>query len=218
MPLLNKGAIANFFGLADEEEYDFHDYSEATQKTAVQAKPAAQPQVQTKVQTKAQPVKTQAKAQPAKQPVQAKPQQPAAAAMRTSAVREEYVQPAEKKKVIELRQAPSVPVQKEEVYSKRAMQSQTNAANKIVILEPRAYSEAMTIAKKVIAGEAVLVNFHLVEEKQARRIVDFLTGTVYALDGDIKRVGDEIFLCTPTGVEIDSSTAQSFADANIFDL
>jgi cell division inhibitor SepF len=215
MPLLNKGAIANFFGLADEEEYDFNDYSEATQKTAVQAKPAAQP----KVQTKAQPVKTQVKAQPAKQPVQSRPQRPAAsAAMTGSAVREEYVQPVEKKKVIELRQAPSVPVQKEEVYSKRAVQSQTNAANKITILEPRAYSEAMTIAKKVIAGEAVLVNFHLVEEKQARRIVDFLTGTVYALDGDIKRVGDEIFLCTPTGVEIDSSTAQSFADANIFDL
>lgn len=215
MPLLNKGAIANFFGLADEEEYDFNDYSEATQKAAVQAKPAAQP----KVQTKAQPVKTQVKTQPVKQPVQPKPQRPAASATMTgSAVREEYVQPVEKKKVIELRQAPSVPVQKEEVYSKRAVQSQTNAANKITILEPRAYSEAMTIAKKVIAGEAVLVNFHLVEEKQARRIVDFLTGTVYALDGDIKRVGDEIFLCTPTGVEIDSSTAQSFADANIFDL
>lgn len=61
-------------------------------------------------------------------------------------------------------------------------------------MEPRAYSEAMAIAKRIIAGEATLVNFHLVEEKQARRIVDFLTGTVYALDGDIKRVGDEIFL------------------------
>lgn len=60
-------------------------------------------------------------------------------------------------------------------------------------MEPRAYSEAMAIAKRIIAGEATLVNFHLVEEKQARRIVDFLTGTVYALDGDIKRVGDEIF-------------------------
>ncbi|BDP83659.1 hypothetical protein EfmAA610_08690 [Enterococcus faecium] len=54
----------------------------------------------------------------------------------------------------------------------------------------------MAIAKRIIAGEATLVNFHLVEEKQARRIVDFLTGTVYALDGDIKRVGDEIKICT----------------------
>ena len=39
----------------------------------------------------------------------------------------------------------------------------------------------------------MLVNFTLVEEDQARRIVDFLTGTVYALDGDIQRVGNEIF-------------------------
>ena len=39
----------------------------------------------------------------------------------------------------------------------------------------------MSIAKHLFAEEAVLVNFTLVEEDQARRIVDFLTGTVYAL-------------------------------------
>ena len=113
---------------------------------------------------------------------------------------------------------PTKTVAKERTASRTSTQPKANLAGKITVMEPRAYSEAMAIAKRIIAGEATLVNFHLVEEKQARRIVDFLTGTVYALDGDIKRVGDEIFLCTPTGMEIDSSTAQSFADANLFDL
>lgn len=88
---------------------------------------------------------------------------------------------------------------------------------KISIVEPRVYSEAMTIAKRILAGEAVLVNFYLLDENQARRVVDFLTGAVYAEDGDIQRVGDEIFLCTPVDVEVDSTIAQSLAESNFFD-
>ncbi|MGC2980898.1 cell division protein SepF, partial [Enterococcus faecalis] len=77
---------------------------------------------------------------------------------------------------------------------------------------PRVYTEAMTIAKHLVAEEAVLVNFTLEEEDQARRIVDFLTGSVYALDGDIQRVGNEFFLCTRANMEIDCATAQSLAN------
>lgn len=94
---------------------------------------------------------------------------------------------------------------------------ENQAANKIIIIEPRAYSEAMKIAKHIMNGESVLVNFHQIEEYQARRIVDFLTGTVYAENGDIKRVGNEIFLCTAQGVEIDG-TAQSLMDANMLEI
>lgn len=94
---------------------------------------------------------------------------------------------------------------------------ENQVANKIIIIEPRAYSEAMKIAKHIMNGESVLVNFHQIEEYQARRIVDFLTGTVYAENGDIKRVGNEIFLCTAQGVEIDG-TAQSLMDANMLEI
>ncbi len=80
---------------------------------------------------------------------------------------------------------------------------------KISILEPRTYTESKNIAKCIFRNEIVIINFHLVEETQARRIVDFLTGTVYALDGDIQRLGNEIFICTPPNTEIDSETAKS---------
>jgi len=113
----------------------------------------------------------------------------------------------ETKKVVKMHDQPS---------QNRASKTQTVDHSRIVILEPRAYSEAMTIAKTIIAGKPVLVNFHLIEEYQARRIVDFLTGTVYAEDGDIKRVADEIFLCTPKGIEIDG-TAQTLASSHLFE-
>lgn len=131
---------------------------------------------------------------------------------RTTATTNETVgqHTTEPKKVVNMRQ---------QTASNQAKkpQSVTSNSNKITIVEPRAYSEAMSIAKHVISGESVLVNFHLVEEHQARRIVDFLTGAVYAEDGDIKRVADEIFLCTPKGIEIDG-TAQSLVESNLFDL
>lgn len=83
------------------------------------------------------------------------------------------------------------------------------SVKKIAVLEPRTYNESKNIAQCIFRSEVVIVNFHLIEEMQARRIVDFLTGVVYALDGDIQRIGDEMFLCTPPSTEIDSNVAKS---------
>ncbi|MBC8923042.1 cell division protein SepF, partial [Escherichia coli] len=46
------------------------------------------------------------------------------------------------------------------------------------------------------------------------RIVDFLSGTVYALGGDIQRVGNNIFLCTPDNVEVDGSISEMLDEQN----
>ena len=89
---------------------------------------------------------------------------------------------------------------------------------KVSILEPRTYTESKNIAKCIFRNEIVIVNFHLVEESQARRIVDFLTGAVYALDGDIQRLGAEIFICTPPNTEIDSAVAKSLLSTQFNDF
>ncbi|MDF0479433.1 cell division protein SepF [Vagococcus sp. PNs007] len=87
-----------------------------------------------------------------------------------------------------------------------------NIVKKVSILEPRTYTESKTIAQCIFRNEIAIVNFHLVDESQARRIVDFLTGAVFALDGDIQRLGGEIFICTPPNTEIDSATAKSLLE------
>lgn len=90
--------------------------------------------------------------------------------------------------------------------------------DRISVVEPRAYNEAMTIAKRVGQGEVVLINFQSLDEIKARRVVDFLTGVVFMIDGDIKRVGNEMFLCTPTNVEITNSALSSMVDDDIYGL
>ena len=71
------------------------------------------------------------------------------------------------------------------------------AGSKMMLLEPRAYSESQQIADYLKNRCAVVVNLKRVTPDQAKRIVDFLYGTIYAIKGDIQKLGGGIFLCTP---------------------
>lgn len=214
MSIFNKNALSNFFGLSGEDEYD--NYDSYMEKSAVNEQPR-QPRQQPR-QQQAVPQQQTAQRQDYynrtnSEPLSGKP----SARYRST---EETPNPNNgnrhqtrsynEKKVVSMRNSNNSANSQEFNYSGKPV--------KISIIEPRVYSEAMNIAKHIIVDEAVLVNFHLVEESQARRIVDFLTGAVYALDGDIQRVGDEIFLCTPSNMEIDSATAQSLAKKQMFDF
>jgi len=214
-----KEKLTNFFGLTDEE-----DYYEETFATEESARTAAKPAVnqggaftapRTTASTRAsRQAASYTTSQPQNQAYQYR-QQPQTAAYQQSSAAAERVRsvPKTEEKVVPMAQQRT----NTRVKDTKAKETSPQMAGKITIVEPRVYSEAMGIAKQVINGDAVLVNFHLIEEYQARRIVDFLTGTVYAEDGDIKRVGDEIFLCTPKGMEIEG-TAQTLADTNFFDI
>ncbi|GKQ42845.1 cell division protein SepF [Companilactobacillus sp. RD055328] len=88
------------------------------------------------------------------------------------------------------------------------MSSANNArkTSKIVISEPVAYADAKDIAQQILGNKAVIVNFSKIDDTQAKRIVDFLAGTVFAINGEIKNVGENIFLCTPQKFEVDGSS------------
>ncbi|WP_412990091.1 cell division protein SepF [Pediococcus siamensis] len=81
----------------------------------------------------------------------------------------------------------------------------SGSKSKIALFEPRIFSDAKEAAKQLIAGQAVILNFERIDEQQAKRIVDFLSGTLYAIDGSIEEVGTKIFLCTPQSFEINGS-------------
>jgi cell division inhibitor SepF len=74
--------------------------------------------------------------------------------------------------------------------------------NKMVLLEPRAYSESQQIADYLRNRNTVVVNLKRVTSDQAKRIVDFLSGTIYAIGGDIQKIGGGIFLCTPNNINV----------------
>lgn len=81
----------------------------------------------------------------------------------------------------------------------------SNTNGKMILLEPRAYSESQQIADHLKKKNTVVVNMKRVTPDQAKRIVDFLSGTVYALGGDLQKIGGGIFLCTPKNVNVEGA-------------
>ena len=75
----------------------------------------------------------------------------------------------------------------EEFYSvseKSLKDEDGKAGSKMILVEPRAYSESQTTSD------------------QAKRIIDFLTGCIYAIGGDLQKLGNGIYLCTPKNVSV----------------
>ena len=85
------------------------------------------------------------------------------------------------------------------------------AGSKMMLLEPRAYSESQQIADYLKARSAVVVNLKRVTPDQAKRIVDFLSGTIYAIGGDLQKLGGGIFLCTPNNVNVEGEISDDAA-------
>lgn len=99
-----------------------------------------------------------------------------------------------------------------------AMGEPTEKTAKIVVYEPRIYSDAKEIGNHLMNNRAVVVNFDQIESADATRIVDFLTGTVFAIHGEIKRIGQMIFLVTPANFQIDGSLAATLGTDDDIDL
>jgi cell division inhibitor SepF len=87
--------------------------------------------------------------------------------------------------------------------SKDALKDISGDGNKMILFEPRAYSESQQIADYLKASNAVIVNLKRVTPDQAKRIVDFLSGTLYAIEGGLQKLGGGIFLCTPVNVPVE---------------
>ena len=85
------------------------------------------------------------------------------------------------------------------------------AGSKMMLLEPRAYSESQQIADYLKNRSAVVVNLKRVTPDQAKRIVDFLYGTIYAIGGDLQKLGGGIFLCTPNNVNVEGTISEDQA-------
>lgn len=100
--------------------------------------------------------------------------------------------------------------QREDPKNVVSLKSMKQPTSKVVLCEPRTYSEAQEIADNIVNRRAVVINLERVNKEQAKRIVDFLSGTVYAVNGDIQKLGVQTFLCTPDNVEVTGSITDSY--------
>ena len=83
-----------------------------------------------------------------------------------------------------------------------ALKEADKVGNKMILLEPIAFSEAQQIADHLKKRNSVVVNLKRVTSAQAKRIIDFLSGCIYAIGGNMQKIGVGIYLCTPKNVNV----------------
>ncbi len=74
----------------------------------------------------------------------------------------------------------------------------------VVVLEPVDFNDSQKIADYLRSNQPVVVNFANTENVVAKRMTDFISGTVYAVNGSMKKLGRNILVCAPKNVDIDA--------------
>jgi len=105
----------------------------------------------------------------------------------------------------------------EEYYSLSQEELIDNGGSKMILLEPRAMSESQQIADHLKNRDTVVVNLKRVTSDQAKRIIDFLSGTIYAIGGEMQKIGGGIFLCTPKNVSVQGKITSDKEGKDIHD-
>ena len=89
-----------------------------------------------------------------------------------------------------------------------------NKDSHLILFEPRAYSEASEIGTFLKQKRAAVVNLHRLQKEQSKRFIDFLTGVIFAIDGDIQQFGPKIFLCTPKNIGVSGNITLDNVDTD----
>lgn len=83
---------------------------------------------------------------------------------------------------------------------------------RVIVVEPVSFEEAQGIAEHLKARKSVILNLEKTDSDLAQRIVDFISGTTYALGGNMQKVGNGIFLFVPNNVDISGEMGFSSGD------
>ena len=91
-----------------------------------------------------------------------------------------------------------------------AMERRENAMNMsskstINTIKPKNFDDAQIVANCLRERVPVIINFEQTDPKDAARIIDFISGTTYALNGDIKKINDQVFICAPNNVNVSAA-------------
>ena len=99
------------------------------------------------------------------------------------------------------------------------MNSSASVSNKqeVVLFRPNSFNDTSKAAADLRSRKAVIVNMENVDKAMARRVVDFLSGCVYALDGDVKKIAQSAYLFCPHNMDIvgDLETLQAEVESYI---
>jgi len=88
--------------------------------------------------------------------------------------------------------------------------------SKITTLHPRTYNEARTVGENYRDGTPVIMNLTEMDDNDAKRLVDFAAGLIFATRGSIERVTNKVFLLSPPNVSVAAEDKARIADGGFF--
>ncbi|QZY27953.1 cell division protein SepF [Nocardioides coralli] len=88
--------------------------------------------------------------------------------------------------------------------------------SRITTLHPRTYNEARTVGENFREGVPVIMNLSEMDDNDAKRLVDFAAGLVFATRGSIERVTNKVFLLSPPNVTVAAEDKQRLAEGGFF--
>lgn len=92
----------------------------------------------------------------------------------------------------------------------------TASSSKVVISKPNNYDEGKVIIDNLKSRRIIIVNLNGVEAKEGQRILDFLIGAIYALEGGLQPVEKGVFILTPSNIEVSSELKNELSSKGIF--
>ncbi len=72
----------------------------------------------------------------------------------------------------------------------------------VIVMEPRSFDDAASIVQYLKDRKTIVLNLHLLDKEQSQRTIDFVCGAAHALNGKPQKVGDLVFVFTPSNVTL----------------
>lgn len=92
--------------------------------------------------------------------------------------------------------------------------SMSSASLQLKVVKPSSFNEVTQIADYLLEGKTVVLNLEITQKEDARRLIDFLTGVVYSVQGKFKNVAANTFIITPHDVDVTGDPTAVADNAN----
>ena len=92
----------------------------------------------------------------------------------------------------------------------------TTTQLKVVVVQPESFEDSKEIADHLKTKKPIVVNLEKIDQEVAKKIINFLSGAVYALDGNIQKISGAIFLIVPYNMGIMGDFKDELRDKVIF--
>lgn len=107
---------------------------------------------------------------------------------------------------------------KRNINNNKVVDLPSSAAMRMVVYQPNSYDDTQNIIDFLKARKPVVVNLEMLEIDVAQRVLDFISGAIYSLNGSIHKVSKGIFILAPMSVDITGNVGDAMGASNFYNL